>query len=166
MQWVEIEGPLTGEWPPASHTKLFGSLPLTPLPERDEHGRKINRKPNDPVYQVVSPQPEADAEKLLRDFVPRAFRRPVSESEVAPFVALAKSRLANGYSFEEVMRVAYKGVLTSPDFLFLREKPGKLDDYALASRLSYFLWSSMPDEELLGRARAGTLSQPAVLSAA
>ena len=163
VQWVEIEGPLTGEWPPASHTKLFGPLPLTPLPEKDEHGRKIYRKPADPIYQVVSPQPEADAEKLLRDFVPRAFRHPVSESDVAPFVALAKSRLANGYSFEDAMRVAYKGVLTSPEFLFLREKPGKLDDYALASRLSCFLWSSMPDEELLGRARAGTLSQPAVL---
>ena len=50
------------------------------------------------------------------------------------------------------MRVGLKAVLVSPEFLFLREKPGKLDDFALASRLSYFLWSSMPDEELLALA--------------
>ena len=53
------------------------------------------------------------------------------------------------------MRVGFKAVLVSPHFLFLREKPGKLDDFALASRLSYFLWSSMPDEELLTLAEQG-----------
>jgi len=90
---------------------------------------------------------------------------PATEAEVAPFIALVKSRLTNGYSFENSMRVGYKAILTSPDFLFLREKPGKLDDYALAARLSYFLWSSMPDAELLSLAQAGKLSQPAVLRA-
>src|SRR5262249_32051565 len=53
----------------------------------------------------------------------------------------------------------------SPHFLFLREKPGRLDDFALANRLSYFLWSSMPDEELLGLAEKGTLQQTDVLRA-
>ena len=52
------------------------------------------------------------------------------------------------------MRVGLMGVMVSPEFLFLREKPGKLDDFALASRLSYFLWSTMPDEELLDPGRA------------
>jgi hypothetical protein len=165
VQWVEVEGPLAGEWPPVSHTRLFGSLPLKPLPENDERGKKIYRKPTDPVFTVASEQPAADAEKLLRDFVPRAFRRPVSEADVAPFIALVKSRLDNHYSFEESMRVGYKAVLTSPEFLFLHETPSKLDDYALASRLSYFLWSSMPDAELLNLAKAGKLSQPAVLYA-
>jgi len=165
VQWVEVEGPLAGEWPPASHTRLFGSLPLVALPDKNERGQKIYRKPTDPVFAVKSEQPEADAEKLIRNFVPRAFRRPVTEAEIAPFIALVKSRLTNGYSFEAAMRVGYKAILTSPDFLFLREKPGKLDDYALASRLSYFLWSSMPDAELLSLAQAGKLSQPAVLRA-
>jgi hypothetical protein len=165
VQWVEVEGPLAGEWPPASHTRLFGSLPLVPLPDKNERGQKIYRKPTDPAFMVKSEQPEADAEKLIRDFVPRAFRRPVTEAEVAPFIALVKSRLTNGYSFEDSMRVGYKAILTSPDFLYLREKPGKLDDYAIASRLSYFLWSSMPDAELLSLAQAGKLSQPAVLRA-
>ena len=61
------------------------------------------------------------------------------------------------------MRVGLKAVLVSPQFLFLHEKPGKLDDFALASRLSYFLWSSMPDEELLTLAEQGKLSQPDAL---
>ena len=61
------------------------------------------------------------------------------------------------------MRAGLKMALCSPRFLFLTERPGKLDDFALASRLSYFLWSSMPDEELLEAARRGGLSQPDVL---
>jgi hypothetical protein len=59
--------------------------------------------------------------------------------------------------------VAYKVALCSPDFLFLQEAPGRLDDYALASRLSYFLWRSMPDETLLGLAASGELDKPHVL---
>jgi hypothetical protein len=61
------------------------------------------------------------------------------------------------------MRAALKGVLISPEFLFLRERPGKLDDFALACRLSYFLWSTMPDDELLTMAEHKKLSQPEVL---
>jgi hypothetical protein len=61
------------------------------------------------------------------------------------------------------VRVGLKGIMVSPNFLFLREPPGKLDDYALASRLSYFLWSTMPDEPLLALAADGKLSQPDIL---
>src|SRR5262249_8566912 len=69
------------------------------------------------------------------------------------------------YSFEKAVRVGLTAIMVSPDFLFLREKPGKLDDYALASRLSYFLWSTMPDEELLAAAARGKLSRPDELRA-
>ena len=68
-----------------------------------------------------------------------------------------------GYTFEQAMRAALKGVLLAPDFLFLREEPGKLDDFALASRLSYFLWSTMPDDELLALAEQNQLGQADVL---
>src|SRR5205085_9131349 len=61
------------------------------------------------------------------------------------------------------MRVGLKAVLVSPQFLFLQEKPGKLDDFALSTRLSYFLWSTMPDEELLTLAEKGKLNQPDAL---
>src|SRR5262249_29968436 len=112
--------------------------------------------------EVVSGQPLVDAERLLRDFTRRAFRRAVTDEDVKPFVARVKAKLGTGASFEQAMRVAYKAVLVSPHFLFLRETPGRFD-YALASRLSYFLWSSMPDNELLALAETGTLHAPDTL---
>jgi hypothetical protein len=74
-----------------------------------------------------------------------------------------KDKLAAGYSFELAVRAALKGVLMSPEFLFLHETPGKLDDFALASRLSYFVWSSPPDDELLKLATDAKLGTPGEL---
>src|SRR5439155_19131244 len=113
--------------------------------------------------EVVSDQPLVDAERILTVFTRCAFRRTVTADDVAPFVGIVQSKLSGGYTFELAMRAALKGVLISPDFLFLRERPGRLDDFALACRLSYFLWSTMPDEELLELAQQGKLSQPDVL---
>ena len=149
VQWVEVEGPLHDIWPPKSHQLLFGDLPQ----QKMQNGK----------LEVISTSPHEDAQRLLASFAARAFRRDVTAEKVRPFVELFESRLADGYSFEESMRVAYKGILVSPDFLFLRERPGKLDDFALASRLSYFLWSTMPDDELLSLARENKLSDAAVL---
>lgn len=105
----------------------------------------------------------ADVEAILRRFLPRAYRRAAAESEVAPFIALAKSRLEKGASFESALRAALKAVLCSPEFLYLPVSQGKLADYELASRLSYFLWSTMPDNTLFGLAVTGELSKPDVL---
>ena len=150
VQWVEVEGPLHDTWPPASHRRIFGDLPQAPAPISNDRNR----------VEVVSKDPLADAERILRDFARRAFRRAVTDEDVKPFLACVKAKLAAKHSFEQAVRVGLKAVLVSPEFLFLREKPGKLDDFALASRLSYFLWSSMPDEELLTLAEQGKLSQP------
>src|SRR5262249_25050726 len=70
-----------------------------------------------------------------------------------------------GASFPEALKSGYKAILAAPDFLFFLEKPGRLDDYSLAARLSYFLWRSPPDELLLAAARAAELRQPAALRA-
>jgi hypothetical protein len=153
IQWVEIEGPLHETWPPPGHRRLFADLKQAPTP--DDKNR----------LEVISTQPLVDAERLLRSFLRRAFRRSVTDDDVKPFLARAKAKLDAGASFEQAMRVAYKAALVSPHFLFLREKPGQLDDFALASRLSYFLWSSMPDEELLGLAEKRTLHEPNTLRA-
>jgi hypothetical protein len=147
VQWVEIEGPLHDSWPPASHTRVFGNLPQASAPTPEDKDR----------LEVVSKQPLADADRLLRPFLRRAFRRAVTDDDVKPVLARVKAKLDVGFSFEQSMRVALKAVLVSPHFLFLREQPGKLDDFALASRLSYFLWSSMPDDELLALAEQGKL---------
>jgi hypothetical protein len=148
VQWIEVEGPLRDSWPPSGHRLLFGDMPQAPDPQ--QRGR----------VEVVSQNPAADAKRILRTFAGRAFRRAVTEDELRPFVARFETALAAGRSFERALRAALKGILVSPDFLFLREKAGRLDDFALASRLSYFLWSSMPDEELLGLAGRGELAKP------
>lgn len=155
IQWVEIEGPLHETWPPLSHRQLFGDLPQAPAPTPEDKAR----------LEVVSKEPLADADRLLRAFLRRAFRRAVTDEDVKPFLARVKAKLDAKFSFEQAMRVGYKAALVSPHFLFLREKPGKLDDFALASRLAYFLWSSLPDEELLGLAEKGKLHQPDILRA-
>jgi mono/diheme cytochrome c family protein len=153
VQWVEVEGPLHDAWPPESHRRIFGDLPQTAAPVFNNRNR----------VEVVSKDPEADAERILRAFARRAFRRTVTDEDIKPFLKLVKGRLAEKYTFEQAVRVGLMGVMVSPNFLFLREKAGKLDDFALASRLSYFLWSTMPDEELLTLAEQGKLGQPKTL---
>jgi hypothetical protein len=87
----------------------------------------------------------------------------VRTEDAAPFLVVFDQRREAGATFEQALRAAYKGVLVAPEFLFLRESPGKLDDFALAARLSYFLWSSLPDDELLELAERGKLGDPATL---
>src|SRR5262249_48302228 len=128
VQWVEVEGPLHDTWPPESHRRLFGDLPQAPAPVPNHRNR----------VEVVSKNPEADAERILRSFACGAFRRRVTDADIQPFLDLVKAKLEAKQSFEQALRVGLTAVLLAPDFLFLREKPGKLDDFALASRLSYF----------------------------
>lgn len=150
VHWVEVEGPLYDDWPPASHRQIFDDREQVTLPNT---GR----------LEVVSKNPETDAENIVRDFARRAFRRPLTEDELKPFLALVRTRLEEKDSFEQAVRVGLVAVMSSPKFLFLEEKPGKLDDFALASRLSYFLWSTMPDEELLSLASQKKLTDPETL---
>ncbi len=93
----------------------------------------------------------------LRHFARRAFRRPVSDNELAPFAMLARTH-------PEGTRAAVEAILCSPYFLYLYENEGKLDDYALASRLSYFLWNTQPDAALMQLAEQGSLGKPGVLA--
>jgi len=153
VQWVEVEGPLNESWPPPSHRRLFGDLPQGPAPIANARDR----------VEVVSQSPAADAERLLKTFARRAFRRAVTDADVKPYLQLVQSRLDEKHTFEQALRAGFLAVLVAPDFLFLRERPGQLDDFALAARLSYFLWSSMPDDELLAVAEKNQLRQPSVL---
>ncbi len=149
VQYVEVEGPLNETWPPESHRRIFGDMPQKKFPIYNFSDR----------VEVVSDEPLVDAERILTKFTRRAFRRTVTADDAAPFVAIMQAKLAGGYTFELAMRAALKAVLISPEFLFLREQPGKLDDFSLACRLSYFLWSTMPDEELFDLAAKGSLTQ-------
>jgi mono/diheme cytochrome c family protein len=155
VEQVEITGPLVEEWPPRGHRLLYGELSLEPA------------DPKQPAkdLRVVSPDPEQDARRLLAGFLPRAFRRPVSDAEVETHVALVRDELGKGARFDEALRAAYTLALSSPHFLFRSERPGPLDDQALASRLSFGFWATAPDEELTSLATAGKLHDPAVLVA-
>ncbi len=93
----------------------------------------------------------ACARKILEPLASKAWRRPVSTSEMDGLLSLASS---NGLGFEQGMRAALEAILISPHFLFRTERVG---DFELASRLSYFLWSSLPDEALTRAAATGTL---------
>lgn len=139
VEYVEVEGPLHATWPPASHRRIFGDLSQGPAPNYQYSNR----------VEVVSQNPLVDADRIVRNFARRAFRRPVTDADVKPFTALVEKRLAEKQTFEQAIRVALTAIMVSPEFLFLQAEPGRLDPFALASRLSYFLWSSMPDEELL-----------------
>jgi hypothetical protein len=94
-----------------------------------------------------------DARDIIARFLPRAFRRPVAADEIDRHAGLIQRRIQRGDSFESALRAGLRAVLCAPDFLFLNEQmiagSEQIDDDALASRLSYFLWSTMPDAELL-----------------
>ncbi|MCB1225609.1 MAG: DUF1592 domain-containing protein [Verrucomicrobiales bacterium] len=108
-------------------------------------------------------QPKVALRKMVKRFAERAFRRPVSEEQAAPYVELGLQSLAAGDALSKALRASYRAILCSPRFLSLVEAPGPLDDYAVASRLSYALWLTLPDEELLGLAREGRLRDPETL---
>ena len=160
VERLEIEGPIDS-WPPASYRKLFGDLSLEPKKEAAPApaGKPAPKsgKPQPVAVEPVSQNPEADARRLLQAFLPRAFRRPVTADVVESYVAEARQALKDGQSFGDAMSEAYQSALCSPQFLFYSETPGPLDDYALASRLSYFLWRSMPDDALIAAAASGRL---------
>jgi len=159
LQWVEVEGPIAQEWPPRSMKNLFGETPLRKIEDAKRRGNKSV------AYELAPEDPRASASQAIEQFATRAFRRPLEPGEADRFVQLAMVELDAQRPFIDALRVAFRAVLTSPQFLLFMEAPGKLDDYALASRLSYFLWSTLPDDELLALAAQKKLTQPAVLRA-
>lgn len=151
FQWMETEGPIYDQWPTQAQKLMFGDLPTKELSHEGEG------------VQVVSQSHDADAERLLLNFMEKAYRRPVPKGEVGRFLAVFDAAHKSGENFADSLCAAYSAILCSPDFVCVEEQPGKLDDYALASRLSFFLWNSPPDDELRALAAAGMLHQPEAL---
>ncbi len=158
VQWLEIEGPLDA-FPPAGYQHVFGDLPLKVLTR------------NGPP-QVVSADPRADADRLLRSFLPMAFRRPVPADLHDYYLKIVLGALDRKLPFADALLLGCRAALCSPHFLMLaeplgtrRDQPAALDDYAVAARLAYFFWSTLPDAELLRLAGRGELTRPDVLRA-
>ena len=102
--------------------------------------------------------------QIARELAPRAFRRPPVDGELESFVDLARPAIQDGRPFLSALRVTLRAMLSSPQFMIFAGKPGRLNDDALANRLSYFLWKSMPDAELFALAGKNRLSDPGVLA--
>jgi len=109
------------------------------------------------------PSDANQVEASLRQFIARAYRRPPTEDEVQRYLKIVRDRLKSGV--HEAIVAGYTAVLCSPAFLYMEEQPGALNGYALASRLSYFLWNTAPDTELRALAQKGALLKPEVLKA-
>ena len=149
IEFAEIAGPYNpSHEPPASYKQIF----------------------------ICSEHTAQCATKILRNLTERAYRRPVKPEEITRLASLVTLAQKQGDTFQEGIRLALQTILMSPDFLFRTESDPplrsgspapahRISDYELASRLSYFLWSSMPDEELFRLAREQKLHESAVLEA-
>lgn len=139
---AEVKGPLNDVWPPASHRAIFGDKP----------------------YESVA------AGDVLRSFAERAWRRPVTAEDVAPILdlvrateeAAAKAGAPAEQAAQEAIVEGIQAVLCAPEFLYREERGDRLDGHEIASRLSYFLWSTPPDAGLLSHAVANDLVRPEV----
>lgn len=177
LQWFEMDGPVavtdlsdvgrsrevSGDparvdeqpalWPPESHRRLLAKMKLEPT----------ERQPNGLEYRVVTDSPVDDARRLIRRFAARAYRRPARDEDILIPMQMVRPRLRRGEAFVEALLAGYRAILTSPEFLLHHERPGTLDAWALANRLSFFLWNSPPDEELRNAAASGELLHDALL---
>lgn len=150
IELIEVEGPLKGaERPlPASAKLILVAMPTGPADARDA------------------------AQKVIAEFARRAFRRPVKPDEITRLMKLFDLAVSKNDPFETAIKLPLKAILVSPHFLFRIEPDPqqdsasrKLNDFELATRLAYFLWSSMPDDSLYSLAQSGQLRKPAVLKA-
>lgn len=161
IQSVEVEGPLIEEWPPRGRRMLLRDAKLRELPPAQPWLKQ--RRDYQPRYAADLADPRDAGRRALAEFIPQAFRRPVTDAEVAPYLALFEKEWAAHPDYLEAITTAAVAVLCSPEFLYLREPAGELDGFSLAARLSYFLTRSAPDAELLGLASERKLTQPATL---
>jgi hypothetical protein len=189
LDWFEVEGPVFEQWPPPSHTAIFGELPIRALvseggvvpPKRESvrqrsrsararpATRDLSQEETQPALETVfSENPRKDATRLLAQFLPRAFRRAVSEREVQEYVEIVAHEVAQHSSFEDAMKEACKAALCSTDFLFVGHSVAakeastrtRLTDRAVAERLALWFWNSVPDGELIALADANLLHLP------
>ena len=169
---VKITGPLYGDSHPPGQQTLFGDLPMVPNNELvgwtvPRHITKWNFRVDGQwqhALTVAQPDdPVGKARELLLLFAQKAFRREVQEKEIQPYLDIVSRKTEEKLCFESALLPAYQALLCSPHFLFLVEEPGPLSGHALANRLSYFLWRSMPDGPLLELARHGKLQKKEVL---
>ena len=163
LKSMTIDGPLFDIWPPKSTRQLLAGIEFVDDANNNDNDDGEIRLAKDAYAHVVD---------IVAAFAPRAFRRPLNEDEdeLEAYASLARPLLDDGRPFLEAVRAPLRAILSAPPFLYhlgssdQPGEPGALDDFGLATRLSYFIWRSMPDTELLDVAREGKLSDPEVLA--
>ena len=148
IDYIEISAPHYDQWPPKTHTDIF--VESKNISDEELYGREV-----------------------LTGFMERVWRRPVTSQEVGQFMGLFFKYRPEFETFEKAMLEVLATVLATPEFLYLTQKlptnnsqsPKTISDMELASRLSFFLWSSVPDDELRKLAQQGTLKDPKVMAA-
>ena len=187
FQWLEVEGPLPDKDAAAGYSLMFGDLPMRRLENSRTGGVSVQipspppapgqaggfggggrgrfARTQDVGVEVTNEHPREDAERLIRAFLAQAYRRPVQEAQAKRFNELFDHEFELGHGFTKSLLSTYTAILCSPGFLYVEEAPGRLDSYALATRLALFLWNSPPDTELRAAAAQGRLGNPEVLSA-
>ena len=177
VDWLDIEGPFYDSWPPLSHQQILGNHPLQevsqasptevryPLRRRPRQlGAGMNRLDPEPgLWTVVPDQPLVAAEQQLASLLPQLFRRPLRDQQLAAWLQIVEDRLDHGDCYELAMRAAIRAALISPDFLFHVTPDDSPPLYTTASRLSYLLWRSQPDQQLRAAAADGSLATAEVL---
>jgi hypothetical protein len=169
---IEIDGPLHIEPTlPESYRRLIIRQPATDATDN----KKSNGKPDAKALATVTVARADCARDILRNFANRAFRRPARDDELDRLMAIwrrVNEKDPTG-PFDRSLTLPLEAVLASPEFLFRVEAdpdanptaPHRINDFELASRMSYFLWSSMPDDELFALAHRDELHKPAVIEA-
>ncbi|MCA9138383.1 MAG: DUF1592 domain-containing protein, partial [Planctomycetales bacterium] len=153
---VTVEGPLVDEYPSPGHRLLFDGLNRTEIPPANPRDRT---KPwYVPKFKIDAQDPAATATTVLRRVARATLRRPITDEDLSSYVTLFSDRQQQGDSVEDSLRTAVMAMLCSPRFLYLQEPVGQLDGYAVASRLSYFLNRTLPDDLLMESAGRGDLS--------
>ncbi|MCR9199231.1 MAG: DUF1592 domain-containing protein [Planctomycetaceae bacterium] len=158
---IEVEGPLTEQFPTAGHQLLFTGLDRREI----EPARAADKlKPwYQPRFEIATTVDRDRLTPVLTRVMSAAFRRPVEREETGPFADLFFAEREAGARTEQALRTTVAAIFCSPEFLFLQENPGLLNDDAIASRLSYFLTRTTPDPALRRAADEGRLQQDAQL---
>jgi hypothetical protein len=148
---------LVDEFPSRGHRLIFDDLDRREVEPRNPADK--TKSWYRPVFEIVTSNPQHAAQSALMRVAAAAYRRPVTTAEMDPFVELFVREMDDGSSFEDSLKTSLTAVLVSPEFLYLRENSGRLDDHSLATRLSYFLTRSSPDRELRQAADDGFLTK-------
>lgn len=163
IKWLKIQGPLEQQWPPKRTRRVMAGAQIKPMPLAPRPWRPFTFGRSEPRigFTIAEPEnPQAQLTSIIKELGKPLFGRPLTKPEVDGFASLATEAIASGEAFENVIRSPLRALFTAPQFLFRTCQPGQLDDYALASRLSYFLWKSIPDQQLLRLAKDQRLSDP------